>query len=72
VSKEESEKLLEGYLYPTLEEQSGEDYFGGDGLATDLASTAEFLEAQGEIDALAEDEVYSRMPYADAIEEVAQ
>src|SRR5699024_1689565 len=51
VSQEEAEKLLEGYLYPTLEEQAGPDYFGGDGLSTALASTAEFLEDQGEIDA---------------------
>lgn len=72
VSKEESEKLLSGYIYPTLEEQAGEDYFGGGGLAADFASTAEFLEAQGEIDALAEDGVYSRMPYPDAIEEAAE
>ena len=72
VSQEEAEKLLEGYLYPTLEEQAGADYFGGDGLSTALASTAEFLEDQGEIDALAEDDVYAEMPYGDAISEVSR
>src|SRR5699024_3016111 len=71
VSQEEAEKLLEGYLYPTLEEQAGPDYFGGDGLATALGSTAEFLEDQSEIDALAEDGVYAEMPHGDAITEVA-
>src|SRR5699024_5438324 len=72
VSQEEAEKLLEGYLYPTLEEQAGPDYFGGDGLSTALASTAEFLEDQDEIDALAEDGVYTEMPYGDAITEVSR
>src|SRR5699024_11735031 len=72
VSKEDADKLLEGYLYPTLEEQAGPDYFGGDGLATALESTAEFLEEQSEIDALAEDGVYAEMPYGDAITEVSR
>lgn len=72
VEQEDAEKLLEGYIYPTLEEQAGAEYFGGDGLATALASTAEFLEAQDGIDALAEDGVYQEMPYGDAIEEVTR
>lgn len=72
ISQEDAENLLEGYLYPTLEEQAGPDYFGGDGLATDLTSTAEFLEEQGQIDALAEDGVYTEMPYGDAIAEVTK
>jgi len=71
VSQEEAEKLLQGYIYPTLEEQAGPEYFGGDGLSTALTSTAEFLEAQSGIDALAEDGTYDDMPHADAIEEVA-
>ena len=70
LTQEDAEKLLEGYIYPTLEEQAGPDYFGGDGLSTALAGTAEFLEEQGEIDSLAEDGVYTDMPYGDAIAEV--
>lgn len=72
VSQEEAEKLLAGYIYPTLEEQAGPEYFGGDGLSTALLSTAEFLEQQGEIDALAEDGVYGDMPHGDAIAEVSE
>src|SRR5690606_10021644 len=49
VPKEDAAKLVEGYIYPSLEEQAGPDYFGG-GLAAALAGTAEFLEQQGEID----------------------
>ncbi|GAA1485429.1 ABC transporter substrate-binding protein [Brachybacterium fresconis] len=71
ISPEEASKLLDGYEFPTLEELAGEEFFGGDGLSTAFAGTAEFLEQQREIDALAEDEVYEQMPYADAIEEVA-
>ncbi len=70
ITQEDAEKLLEGYIYPTLEEQAGPDYFGGDGLSTALAGTAEFLEEQGEIDSLAEGGVYIDMPYGDAIAEV--
>ncbi|MGP5009146.1 hypothetical protein ACTXJK_19810 [Brachybacterium tyrofermentans] len=72
VEKPEAEKLLDGYLYPTLEEQAGVEYFGGDGLATALTSTAEFLESQGGIEALAGDGAYQEMPYGDTIEEVAR
>lgn len=72
ISQEEAEKLLAGYKYPTLEEQAGPDYFSGDGLSTALASTAEFLEKQGEIDAVAEDGVYREMPHGDAISEVSE
>ncbi|WP_422115754.1 ABC transporter substrate-binding protein [Brachybacterium sp. UNK5269] len=71
ITPQEAENLLTGYIYPTLEEQAGPDYFGG-GLADAFRGTAEFLEAQQEIDALAEDAVYQEMPYADAIEEAAQ
>lgn len=71
VTPEEAGKLLDGYQYPTLEELAGPEFFGGDGLSTAFASTAEFLEQQREIDALAEDSVYEQMPYGDAIEEVA-
>jgi taurine transport system substrate-binding protein len=72
ISQEEAEKLLAGYFYPTLEEQAGADYFGGDGLSTALVGTAEFLEDQGEIDALAKDDVYTEMPYGEAIAEVTK
>ncbi|AXK46204.1 ABC transporter substrate-binding protein [Brachybacterium saurashtrense] len=72
VEKEDAQDLLDGYLYPTLEEQAGEEYFGGDGLADALTSTAEFLESQDGIDALADGDVYEQMPYGDAIEEVAK
>lgn len=72
VPKEDAAKLVEGYIYPSLEEQAGPEYFGGDGLATALSGTAEFLEEQGEIDGLADPEVYAEMPYGDAIEEVAK
>lgn len=70
VTPQEAEALLAGYLYPTLEEQAGPEYFGG-GLADAFRGTAEFLETQQEIDALAEDSVYQEMPYAEAIEEAA-
>jgi len=70
ISQEEAEKLLAGYIYPTLEEQAGPDYFGGEGLSEALLGTAEFLEEQGEIDALAEEGTYAEMPYGEAIEEV--
>ncbi|MFC7465642.1 ABC transporter substrate-binding protein [Brachybacterium sp. GCM10030252] len=66
----DAEQLLEGYIFPTLEEQAGPDYFGG-GLADDFRSTAEFLEGQQEIDALAEDGDYQEMPYSEAIEEAS-
>lgn len=72
ISQEEAEKLLSGYIYPTLEEQAGPDYFGGDGLSTALSSTAEFLEEQGQIDGLAEDGVYEAMPHGDAIAEATK
>ncbi|WP_193105908.1 ABC transporter substrate-binding protein [Brachybacterium sp. FME24] len=72
ITPEEAEKLLVGYLYPTLEEQAGPEYFGGDGLATAFSGTAEFLLEQREIEALAEGDVYQEMPYADAIQEAAQ
>lgn len=70
ITPQEAEALLAGYIYPTLEEQAGPEYFGG-GLAEAFRGTAEFLETQQEIDALAEDSVYQEMPYADAIEEAA-
>ncbi|MFC0675699.1 taurine ABC transporter substrate-binding protein [Brachybacterium hainanense] len=76
VDKDAALGLLEGYRYPTLEEQAGEEYFGTAAqpgrLGASLAATAEFLEAQGEIDGLAEEPVYTGMPYPDAIEEVAR
>ncbi|MGP9539353.1 taurine ABC transporter substrate-binding protein [Brachybacterium sp. AOP43-C2-M15] len=72
ISQEEAEKLLGGYLYPSLDEQAGPEYFGGDGLSTALAGTAEFLADQGEIDSLAEDEVYTEMPYGDSIAEATE
>lgn len=71
VTPDEVEKLLDGYIYPTLGEQAGPEYFGGDGLAEAFSGTAEFLVTQREIDALAENSVYQEMPYADAIQEVA-
>ena len=72
ISQEEAEKLLAGYIYPTLEEQAGPDYFGGEGLTEAILGTAEFLEEQGEIDALAEEGTYAEMPYGEAIEEVTR
>ncbi|WP_198684016.1 glycine betaine ABC transporter substrate-binding protein [Brachybacterium sp. YJGR34] len=72
IETEEAQKLLDGYIYPSLEEQAGPEYFGGEGLPEALAGTAEFLEEQGEIDALAEDGVYQEMPYGVAIEEVTE
>ena len=71
VSADDAQALLAGYIYPTAQEQAGEDYFGG-GLGTSLEGTAEFLADQGEIDAVAEQKVYTDMPYADAIQEVAR
>src|SRR5699024_7395670 len=72
ISQEEAEKLLAGYIYPTLEEQAGPDYFGGEGLSEALLGTAEFLEEQGEIDALAEEGTYAAMPYGAALEEATR
>ncbi|MGP9681661.1 taurine ABC transporter substrate-binding protein [Brachybacterium sp. AOP3-A1-3] len=72
VPVEDAQKLLDGYLYPTLQEQAGPEYFGGDGLAEAFSGTDEFLEQQREIDALADSSVYAEMPYGDAIEEAAK
>ncbi|MGP5717722.1 taurine ABC transporter substrate-binding protein [Brachybacterium tyrofermentans] len=72
ITPEEAGKLLGGYHYPSLEEQAGAEYFGGDGLAEAFSGTAEFLEQQREIDALADGSVYEEMPYGDAIEEAAK
>lgn len=76
ITPEEAGGLLDGYLYPTAAEQAGPDYFGTadapGALGGALIGTAEFLEAQGEIDAQAEPAVYQQMPYPDAIEEVSR
>jgi len=72
VEPAEAKKLMPGYIYPSLEEQAGPDYFGGDGLGKALTGTGEFLDKQGEIDSPAKDGVYSDMPYGDAIEEVSK
>lgn len=72
ITPDEAGKLLDGYHFPTLEEQAGPEYFGGDGLAKAFSGTAEFLEKQREIDALAPASVYAELPYGEAIEEAAK
>lgn len=76
ITPAEAGELLDGYHYPDAAEQAGPDYFGTaaqpGALGEALIGTAEFLEAQGEIDAQAEGAVYQQMPYPDAIEEAAR
>jgi taurine transport system substrate-binding protein len=61
---------LEGYLFPTAEEQAGEEYFG-DGLAQALIATADFLATQDEIDEVAPEQTYVDAVHGTSIDEVA-
>lgn len=57
IPEEQARSQIDGYRYLTAEEQNGEDYLGG-GLAEDLEQTANFLDTQGEVDAVSPSSTY--------------